>query len=170
VHGRIDRIDRLPDGTLAVIDYKTGMPPSASMVAAGYSLQLGTLGLIAQRGGFRDKREGIEVSGTPTRFEYWSLAKSKRGPQEFGHWSEPIPEGRARSGIPRDEFLTVTAGYLQEAIDKWIKGDEPFTARLNPDVPSYNDYDQLMRLEEWFWSMDRPNTGNPDTGNGDSTP
>ena len=28
-------------------------------------------------------------------------------------------------------------------------GEEPFTARLNPDLPGYNDYDQLMRLDEW---------------------
>ena len=38
---------------------------------------------------------------------------------------------------------------LLDAIDKWIKGDEPFTARLNPDLGGYNDFDQLMRLDEW---------------------
>jgi ATP-dependent helicase/nuclease subunit B len=27
---------------------------------------------------------------------------------------------------------------------------EPFTARLNPDLVVYNDYDQLMRLDEWL--------------------
>ena len=42
-----------------------------------------------------------------------------------------------------------TQRYLLDAIDKWIKGDEPFTARLNPDLGGYNDYDQLMRLDEW---------------------
>ena len=30
VHGRADRIDRLADGSLAIIDYKTGTPPSAA--------------------------------------------------------------------------------------------------------------------------------------------
>ncbi len=29
-------------------------------------------------------------------------------------------------------------------------GSEPFTARLNPDLPSYDEYDQLMRLDEWM--------------------
>jgi len=28
-------------------------------------------------------------------------------------------------------------------------GSEPFTARLNPNLPGYDDYDQLMRLDEW---------------------
>ncbi|MDE2301112.1 MAG: double-strand break repair protein AddB [Sphingomonadales bacterium] len=146
VHGRADRIDRLADGSLAIVDYKTGTPPSARMVEMGYSLQLGTLGLIAAAGGF----DG--VTGTPERFEYWSLAKAK---DQFGFRSEPVLEGRKRSGIAREAFLDVTAGFLRDAIDRWIKGDEPFTARLNLDIGGYNDYDQLMRLDEWIWRIDR---------------
>jgi ATP-dependent helicase/nuclease subunit B len=30
IHGRADRIDRNADGTLAVVDYKTGSPPSGN--------------------------------------------------------------------------------------------------------------------------------------------
>ncbi|MBU6266385.1 MAG: double-strand break repair protein AddB [Sphingomonadales bacterium] len=156
VHGRADRIDTLPDGTLAVIDYKTGGPPTNRMVQEGFSLQLGTLGLIAANGRFKDRDEGIELSGTPTRFEYWSLARDKNRDQgAFGYRQEPILEDRKKTGIPRDEFLSVTAGYLKDAIDRWINGAEPFTARLNPQLGTYADYDQLMRLEEWFWTMDR---------------
>jgi ATP-dependent helicase/nuclease subunit B len=141
IHGRADRIDRLPDGKLAVVDYKTGKPPSPSMVEAGFALQLGLVGMIAERGGF----EG--VSGVPERFEYWSLGKGKAG---FGYVEEPILEGRRKSGIPRGEFLPTTAAYLEDAIDRWILGSDPFTARLNPDIGGYNDYDQLMRLDEWL--------------------
>lgn len=142
VHGRADRIDQLADGSLAVVDYKTGKPPSARMVEEGYALQLGLIGLIAQDGGF----EG--VAGEPERFEYWSLSKRLRG-QDFGYAEEPIREGSKKRGVPRDEFLDITAGFLRDAIDRWIKGTEPFTARLNPDYPGYADYDQLMRLDEW---------------------
>jgi ATP-dependent helicase/nuclease subunit B len=53
IHGRADRIDRLADGTLAMVDYKTGTPPSARMVQEGFALQLGLIGLIAQGGGTR---------------------------------------------------------------------------------------------------------------------
>ena len=70
--GKADRIDRLADGSLAIVDYKTGSPPSGKAVAEGYSLQLGLLGLIAERGGF----DGIE--GAAACFEYWSLARDKR--------------------------------------------------------------------------------------------
>lgn len=141
--GRADRIDRLSDGTLAVVDYKTGGPPTARRVEQGFALQLGLIGLMAQQGAFAG------VSGEPTRFEYWSLRKSAKGENQFGDCSEPVLEGSKKSGIPRDEFLSTTEYYLTDAIERWIKGNEPFTARLNPDLPTYADYDHLMRLDEW---------------------
>ncbi len=61
----------------------------------------------------------------------------------------PVLVDKKRTGIPCDDFLPETERYLADAIDRWIKGDEPFTARLNPDLPGYADYDQLMRLDEW---------------------
>jgi ATP-dependent helicase/nuclease subunit B len=141
IHGRADRIDMQPDGTLAVVDYKTGSPPSGRMVQEGYALQLGLIGLIAREGGFD------EVRGEPTTFEYWSLSRNKA--RTFGSRSEPVKEGRKLSGIPREDFLPETKRYLREAIARWILGNEAFTARLNPDLPGYADYDQLMRLDEW---------------------
>ena len=33
---------------------------------------------------------------------------------------------------------------------RWLTGSEPFTAKLNPAYAPYGDYDQLMRLEEWY--------------------
>jgi len=143
---KADRIDSMPDGRLAVVDYKTGQPPSAKMVEQGYSLQLGIVGLIADAGGF----EG--VSGEPDYFEYWSLAKRTKG-DGFGFVQEPIKEGKKQTGIPREEFLSETQSYLDDALDRWILGSDPFTARLNPDLPSYTDYDQLMRLDEWLPHM-----------------
>lgn len=140
LHGRADRIDRLADGTLAVVDYKTGKPPSGKMVEEGFALQLGLVALIAERGGF----EGL--GGKVHRFEYWSLQKKA---DVFGYCEEPVPEGRKKTGLPRETFVAETLRFLSEAIDKWILGTDPFTARPNPDLPGYTDYDQLMRLEEW---------------------
>ncbi len=143
IHGKADRIDMLGEGALAIIDYKTGAPPTNAQVEQGFNLQLGVLGLIAARGGFAG------LAGTPDRFEYWSLGRSKGSDTGFGYSAEPIKEGRKHTGLPRDEFLSQTEVFLREALGKWILGEEPFTARLNPDLPSYGDYDQLMRLDEW---------------------
>ncbi len=39
LRGVLDRLDRLPDGSLVVTDYKTGQPPTRASVAEGRSLQ-----------------------------------------------------------------------------------------------------------------------------------
>lgn len=142
--GRIDRLDRLSDGSFAVVDYKSGRPPSGAQAEAGYALQLGTLGLMVEAGGFED------AQGKVSRFEYWSLGKSDRSDTGFGYIETPILEGRKRSGIVAEEFLPRARDFLDDALERWILGDEPFTARLNPDAPGYATYDQLMRLDEWM--------------------
>jgi ATP-dependent helicase/nuclease subunit B len=141
IHGRADRIDRLSDGTLAIVDYKTGNPPSAKRVKEGFSLQLGLVGMMAEMGGI----DG--VAGTAAQFEYWSLAK-KAG--TFGYRASPVKTDKNRAEIAPGEFTSLTDDFLHEAITRWIKGSEPFTARLVPNLEVYGDYDQLMRLEEWL--------------------
>jgi ATP-dependent helicase/nuclease subunit B len=147
LHGQADRIDRLADGTLAVVDYKTGKPPSWQQVDRGFALQLGLLALIAKAGGFAG------VTGEAARFEYWSLAKDTKRKDDgpgFGFVATPILEGTKRTGILQEDFLPRTRNYLDDALDRWIVGNDPFTARLNPDLAVYSDYDQLMRLDEWL--------------------
>jgi ATP-dependent helicase/nuclease subunit B len=144
VFGKADRIDRLPGGRLAVVDYKTGVPPSRLQVMEGYALQLGTLGTMAARGAF------AKATGEPVRFEYWSLGGSKTSETGFGYIQSAVKETERQKGVGLEEFLPLAEEYLNEALDRWILGDEPFTARLNPDAPGYATYDQLMRLDEWL--------------------
>ena len=142
--GKVDRLDRLSDGTYAVVDYKTGRAPSGSQVAAGYALQLGTLGIMLEDGAFAD------AEGTPTRFEYWSLARNKDSETGFGKIETPLKVGRKQSGIEPEDFMPEARRYLDAALDDYLLGAKPFTARLNPDAPGYDTYDQLMRLAEWL--------------------
>lgn len=135
VHGRADRIDRLPDGGLAIVDYKTGKPPAKKAIAAGFALQLGLLGLIGRAGGFE------QVTGEPEVFEYWSLIRDRGG---FGKCV------RADKDMQDGEFLDRAYRSFADAAAKWLSGTEPFTAKLNPAYAPYGDYDQLMRLEEWY--------------------
>ena len=148
VMGRADRIDRLADGSLGIVDYKTGAPPAKKQVTAGYALQLGLLGLIAGQGRFANDKAAQVVTGTATRFDYWSLGKAKKE-DGFGYRETPMKEGSARTGLLPDEYLPFHAEKLSTAIGLFIKGRKPFIARENPDYKGYNEYDQLMRLEEW---------------------
>jgi ATP-dependent helicase/nuclease subunit B len=134
--GKADRIDRLADGRLVLLDYKTGQPPSKKALAEGFALQLGLLGLIAQRQGFP------KVTGFPGAHEYWSLAK-KSGAKTPGFVMEA-------DGQDPEGFLAAAAAAFTKAADKWLTGTEPFTAKLHPAYAPYGDYDQLMRLEEWY--------------------
>ena len=144
IFGKADRIDTLEDGGIAIVDYKTGGPPTGKQVKAGYALQLGTIGLMAERGGF----PGLQ--GEAQKFEYWSLAKSDKSDTGFGYISSPVKNGSNRSDLEAVDFLPKAEDYLHEALDTWILGDAPFTARLNPDAVTYNTFDQLMRLDEWM--------------------
>lgn len=143
LNGTFDRIDRMADGGLAIVDYKTGQPPNRKAVEAGYSLQLGLLGLIAERKGF----EGIE--GAAACFEYWSLARASSGERagKRGYVASPIG---GKNGIPAEEFTEQAERNFGEAVGLWLTGAEPFTAKLHPEYAPYGDYDQLMRLDEWY--------------------
>ena len=140
VRGRVDRIDRTADGDLVIIDYKTGMPPSTKQINAGFALQLGLIGYMAEALAIKG------VSGTASHFEYWSLAKKK---DIFGHIAEPTSTRAADDKPERADFVAFAVAQAEAAISKWILGNTPFTAKLHPEYAIYGDYDQLMRLQEW---------------------
>lgn len=143
--GKADRIDRLADGSIAIVDYKTGKPPSAKQVAAGFSMQLGLLGLIAELGGFDAIGQGARASA----FEYWSLGRPPRG-DGFGYRTSPVDPAGKGNKVTTADFTGEAERHFSDAAGDWLTGERPFIAKLVPEIPTYGDYDQLMRLEEWY--------------------
>lgn len=142
--GVADRIDRTGDGALVIVDYKTGTPPSIREVRAGYALQLGLVGLIAREGGFADIRAGVPVGG----FEYWGLGRNTQG--GFGKIASPTePLGKGQR-IVTSAFVDLSESHFRAAAARYLTGTDRFEARRHPDAPVFSDYDQLMRLDEWF--------------------
>jgi ATP-dependent helicase/nuclease subunit B len=135
IRGRADRIDAGRDDSLIIIDYKTGIPPKPKQVNAGFALQLGLVGLMAERGVIKG------VNGSASGFEYWSLAKNKD--RAFGFVSVVKDKQIA------ENFIAFVKDQAEEALSRWILGAEPFHAKLHPEYSNYGDYDQLMRLQEW---------------------
>jgi ATP-dependent helicase/nuclease subunit B len=135
LYGKADRIDRFEVGGIAIVDYKTGKAPSQTAVDEGFSLQLGLLGLIAGEGGF----EGI--SGRSRAHEYWSLSKYR---EKFGRCVTPDKK------MGPDEFLEHARRNFAAVARDYLTGTRGFEAKLHPAYAPYGDYDQLMRLEEWY--------------------
>jgi len=127
--GRADRIDRLPEGTLAISDYKTGYVPSQKEVAAGYEPQLPLLALIAAEGGFT----GILPASAP-KLEYWKLGNA------------PYITMLKDAGALREKARV----GLQQLIVGFANPAMPYLAvpRLAM-MPRYDDYAHLARLKEW---------------------
>ena len=137
VHGRADRIDRLADGALAIIDYKTGQPPSQKAVNEGFALAA-----WAARPDRAGRRVRWRRQAIPKRSNIGRLTRYRGS---FGRLMCPDKD-MAAGRIPRARLPEFCGSRASD----WLTGNEPFTAKLNPAYAPYGDYDQLMRLEEWY--------------------
>jgi len=130
---KADRIDRLPDGGLAIIDYKTGEPPSSRHIELGFSPQLPLEAAIAAAGGFGG------VPGSPVgELAFWRLTGG-----------EPAGEVKTVKGDP-----TALAERAQDGLSDLVAAfDDPATPyRSQPRpgwAPRYSDYLHLARVAEW---------------------
>ncbi|WP_188236731.1 PD-(D/E)XK nuclease family protein [Sphingopyxis sp. LK2115] len=137
--GTADRIDRMPDGRLAIVDYKTGKAPSAKAAFDRLDNQLGLLGLIAQRGGMK----GIDAADVAA-LEYWSLQPDRKAGGAGKISSTYGPRSGLKSAA---EAVDHAADALADLARRFLFGDAPFAPG---DNATYGDYDQLMRRDEWF--------------------
>ena len=138
MYGVADRIDRSADGSLAIVDYKTGSPPRTKAVAAGFAMQLGLLGLIARTRASPTSRASRRRS---------NIGRSPRRPT--GSASSPARSAAGTASTPED-FTGLAERNFTAAAIHWLTGDAPFTAKLHPEYAPYGDYDQLMRRDEWY--------------------
>ena len=138
--GRVDRIDRMSDGTLAIVDYKTGTAPSVAQIEAGFALQLGLMGLMAEMDGFKS------VKGIASAFEYWLLSRDAKT-RTFGKIRQAV--GGRNATLEAADLTSAAYDHFSTAAQKWLTGEAPFTAKLHPEFAPYGDYGHLMRYEEW---------------------
>lgn len=133
VTAKADRIDRLTDGTLTIVDYKTGAPPTTKEVAAGFAPQLPIEAAIARFGGF----PGIAEAAVG-QLLYWRLSGSP-------------PGGEERSA--GDDAVTLAEQALiglGELVARFDDESTPYAARPHPEMaPKYSDYLHLARVKEW---------------------
>ncbi|MEE2950550.1 MAG: double-strand break repair protein AddB [Pseudomonadota bacterium] len=139
---RADRIDRLKDGALHIVDFKTGATPSVKQARILLAPQLALEGGIARRGGFADTKAGETIA------DLAFLRLKER---------EVVEEGLATGGTKSED--PVDPGELSDqAIDKFIglaalfrREEHPFASRTRPAyVGDFSGtYDHLSRAREW---------------------
>lgn len=144
---RADRIDRLADGRLAIVDYKTGTPPALKEVHL-LSPQLPLEALIAARGGF----EGIEA-GEPARLEYFHLSGRGAG--------GVIEDRSAPKGKTLEQALVDTEGRLAALVGAFAEEGARYLSRKIPRRGRVfvGDYDHLARVAEWTTTDEEDDQG-----------
>ena len=135
--GRADRIERRRDGGLAILDYKTGTPPSQKEVDAGLAPQLLLEAAMAEAGAF-----GAALTGTPAELTYWHLTGGFH-PGEL----RTLFKGKA------DEIAAATTSArdaLCVLIDSYDVAERSYLSQPYPGwAPRFSEYAQLARVAEW---------------------
>ncbi len=133
LEARADRLDRLSDGTLRILDYKTGTVPSKGDVEAGTHPQLPLEAWLAERGAFR----GVPA-GTVSKLEYWRLTGADQPGEVKPLKLEDLPGTIAQA-----------AAALQALADRFLLGEAAFTAHPHPRRRAGRDVQHLARTAEW---------------------
>jgi ATP-dependent helicase/nuclease subunit B len=131
---RADRIDSFRDGTLAIIDYKTGQPPMQGDIALGFAPQLALEAAIALAGGF-DGVRGHAIA----ELAHWQLSGGRDGGAD-----KPV------NGDPMQLAAEARAGLIALA-SLFGREDAAYAATPDPQyAPRYDDYAHLARNSEWL--------------------
>jgi ATP-dependent helicase/nuclease subunit B len=137
---KADRIDRnAGDGRLAILDYKTGRPPSPKEVQTGLAPQLALEAAIARHSGF----EGLAPA------EIAELVYIRLGGGDPPGEARRI-EGTSRTPMPEPDDLAAEAlARLQAWVAKFDDPATPYLSRPRPQFVDYaGDYDHLARVAE----------------------
>ncbi|HET6838753.1 MAG TPA: double-strand break repair protein AddB [Bradyrhizobium sp.] len=140
---RADRIERRRDGTFAILDYKTGQPPTGKQVRMGLSPQLTLEAAILKEGGFVNIPAGSSVS----ELVYVRLS----GNNPPGKQSS-LELKINKSDTPQSpDLAAIEARTKLEALIRAFENEAQAYTSLNLSMWSnrYGNYDDLARIKEW---------------------
>ncbi len=135
--GRADRIERRADGTLAILDYKTGAVPTTGQVEQGLAPQLPLEAAMAAAGVF-----GPELAGRTAELTYWHLSGGLDPGKEtklFKHDAERT----AAEAVTAERALIALIAAFDDPSRAYLSRPHPGAA------PRFSDYAQLARVAEW---------------------
>ena len=140
---RADRIEHRRDRTYAILDYKTGQPPTGKQVRMGLSPQLTLEAAILREGGF----ETIPAGSSVSEFGYVRLSGNNPPGEQ-----KPLELKITRSEDAQlpDQAADYARKQLEALIRKFEDEAQGYTS-LNLSMWSnrYGSYDDLARIKEW---------------------
>lgn len=149
-HGRIftlttraDRIETRRDRTYALIDYKTGTPPTGKQVRIGLSPQLSLMAAILREGGF----QGIPAGASVSELTYVRLSGNDPAGQEI---ILDLKRDRNESSLMPDEIAQEARVRLEVLVRAFENEEQPYRSMiLSMWTTRYGQYDDLSRVKEW---------------------
>ena len=143
LNARADRIERRADGAYAILDYKTGQPPTGKQVRMGLSPQLTLEAAILREGGFADIDAGTSVG----ELAYVRLS-GNNPPGEHKTLELKIKPGDTAQSP--DAAADYARAQLETLVRRFENPDEPYRSLvLSMWTARYGDYDNLARVKEW---------------------
>jgi ATP-dependent helicase/nuclease subunit B len=140
---RADRIEHRRDGSYAVLDYKTGQPPTGKQVRMGLSPQLTLEAAILREGGF----EGILAGSSVSELVYVRISGNNPPGEQKLLELKIKPGDTAQSP---DAAADNARAQLEALIRKFENEDEPYRSLNLPMWTNrYGVYDDLSRIKEW---------------------
>jgi ATP-dependent helicase/nuclease subunit B len=146
---RADRIDLMTDGSVAILDYKTGEPPTAKQALVGLAPQLPLEAAIARAGGFA----GIAANTAASQIAVVKLSGGDpAGEIADFNWSR----GDAKTIAERfqiknfDDLARHNRTQLEKLLQAFARLDQPYHSMPRPKWRlRYGAYDHLARVKEW---------------------
>jgi ATP-dependent helicase/nuclease subunit B len=134
---RADRIELNADGTVTLVDYKTGTPPGMNEILVGFAPQLTLEAAMCLRGAFD---LGVEI--TSVEALYLKLGGTRGGEER------PLDFSKANANfkdVAEDHYRG-----LVELLDQFRDRATAYPPRPFPKFAKrYNAYDHLARVKEW---------------------
>lgn len=138
--GTADRIEKRVGGGLAILDFKSGKPPSEKQVRAGLSPQMPLQGLIARNGGYEklgpNSVEALTYLRFGTSFEVREIGDANRYAK--------------LDALPIADIIADAEAGLVRLLTAFSDPAHPYLSAPRPERVSYeSDYSRLARRDEW---------------------
>jgi ATP-dependent helicase/nuclease subunit B len=140
---RADRIERRHDRSFAILDYKTGQPPTGKQVRMGLSPQLTLEAAILREGGFA----GIVAGSSVSELGYVRLSGNNPPGEQ-----KPLELKINKGDTP--QLPDAAAGEARSKLEALIRAFEDEhqaypSLNLSMWANRYGSYDDLARIKEW---------------------